>query len=128
MPPSGQIAYFRVYPEPQAHAFCTVRIFATLAAMRAYVRSTGRSAPRGCKAMHRRSVNRSLGEVVFAQDWLLNGIVAHEAAHVALWWGRRVRLDQRPDAEVEERFATALGEISRQIAHQIWERGLAVPR
>ena len=63
------------------------------------------------------------------------GVIAHECTHAALGWAKRIGLNPISAAVTrggcliadadEERFCYGLGELNRQIAVQIWERGLS---
>lgn len=145
-PPRGQVAHFRIYPEPGLSSlFFHVRIFQTVEAMHAYVRTRpGNPARPGrfCKGMcswwtrisfrsGRGRTHPELGEIVLARRWLTMRIISHECTHAALAWARRRRVDvaERGRGQHvsggEERFCGALGDMARQIAAYMWDHGLA---
>lgn len=151
---SGQLCAFNIYPEPRkkSRLFFKVRIFRSKAALQAYLhshrhhyRSLGRYGLAMCskwKVTRFRKNGRArttpeMGEILFIRRQLRMGIIAHEVTHAALEWSLRVRLNPHEGAptrryrgehrcsENEERFCYGLGEMARQVAVQIWERGYA---
>lgn len=146
--PVGQIAYFRVYPEPKrSRLHFKVRIFTSQRAMREYLRaselprSLGRYGRAMCSTWDRVTVGKTMrkhpemGEMVFPVSHLGMEAIAHECTHAALGWAKRIalnpvvdgvpsRLGSRACAVDEERFCYALGQMGRQISSQIWKRGL----
>lgn len=141
---AGQIATFKIYPEPKpSRLYYQVRVFASIRVMRRYLRHTqpsrtlGRRGVAMCSsfAVLRLSGNRMrrtpcCGEIVFPLRRLRAGVIAHECAHAALGWARRIGLlvhteiTGRMVSPEEERFCSALGELNRQVAVEVWDRGL----
>lgn len=150
--PSGQIACFRIYPEPgRSRLYYQVRVFSSVQAIRDYLprskepyRRLGRYGVAMCSSYTVNQLTTAgpfrrlpiCGEIVFSLRRLRAGVIAHECAHAALGWARRIGLavEGEPAAHPrrqgnwvhanEERFCYALGELNRQIAVQVWDRHL----
>lgn len=150
--PQDQIATFRIYPEPRAsRLYYQVLVFTNVQAIRRYLRRSaypdrrlGRHGVALCSNYEiRRLSSRGrfkplpvCGEILFPRRRLRAGVIAHECAHAALGWARRIGLNvvQEPKArprrggtcvsDAEERFCYALGELNRQVAIQVWDRQL----
>lgn len=143
--PAGQIARFRIYPEKTSRLYYDVRVFTSVRATRAYLRHSpiprtlGRSGLAMCSTFTAMVVSptgrRTLpkcGEIVFPVRALRAGVIAHECTHAALGWARRIGLQFTAEtvtrrgwvSPAEERFCYALGELNRQVAVQVWDRGL----
>jgi hypothetical protein len=145
--PRGQLAYFRIYPERRSRLHYRVRVFASVAAIRRYLKASrvpqrrlGRRGLAMCSTytMQRRRAGRwrtlpVMGEIVFPRRGLRAGVIAHECTHAALGWAARIGFTpidtpatRRRHLWVsadEERFCYGVGEMNRQIAVQIWKRG-----
>lgn len=143
---AGQIAYFRVYPEPGiSRLYFTVRIFQSSNTMRRYLRRR-RVGParvgRRCRGIcsgwtisdRRHGCWRArphIGEIVYLRRWLGARVLSHECAHAMFVWARRRRVDitdmghGRFIEGGEERACGVLGDLMRQISIQVWDRGLA---
>jgi hypothetical protein len=141
--PRGQIAHFRIRPEPSKRFFFHVRVFSTVAHMHHYLRygPIPRQPGRFCKGIcstystQRRQGGRwrttpEMGEIVFALRWLGAGVIAHECTHAALHWAERRGHDVKDRGRGrfigggEEPFCGALGEMARQIARYLWAHEL----
>lgn len=149
--PAGQLAFFRIYPEKgKSRLYFDVRVFASVKAIRRYVkasdmpsRTLGRYGLAMCSSWIRIRIRKGrlsprrlpdMGEILFPVRGLTAGVIAHECTHAALAWAARVGLNPverkfaRGDhlwaSKAEERFCYGLGELNRQIAVVIWDKGL----
>jgi hypothetical protein len=146
----SEIATFRIYPEKRtSRLYFQVRVFSSVTAIRRYLkysdlnrRTLGRYGLAMCSTFDVLKGKRGrwrkqpiMGEILFPVRGLRAGVIAHECTHAALGWARRIGLNPVSAAVKqgrclvadanEERFCYALGELNRQIAIQIWERGLS---
>ena len=113
------IAAMRVYPTPTTTLYARVLVFDTQRAMHKYALRTGHSPGRYQAVSQaiitqirrkRRGVVRVLrtrpvfAELLFYERGISLGTVAHECFHVALMYGRRMRLDLN-DLAIQDEFA-----------------------
>lgn len=132
---------FRIRPG-RSRLYYTVRVFATCAAMRQYIRrhrsvrvtgncqglATSFTVMRGERGRWR--TTRHAGELLLVVGYLGSRIVTHECAHLALAWARRVRVDLVGRGTAgnvsadEERFCYALGDLVAATYVQLYRRNL----
>lgn len=143
--PRGQLAYFRVFPEPTSRLHYRVRVFESTAALRKYLtrgrlpwrRSLGRYGRAMCSSWQRLKggkMSPDCGEILFVKAWLGMEVITHESTHAAVNWANRIKLTFDRDPIVrgrsklaspdEERFCYGLGQLAKQIAARLYERKL----
>lgn len=80
--------------------------------------------------------NKCLGSMVFHRERLGCGIVSHEASHAVIRWMERMKMNKEfgqnlmtpADGfvdvnDIEEVFCYAVGEVTSQIYHNLWDKG-----
>ncbi len=145
--PTGQVAYFRVFPESTSRLHYRVRVFTSERALRAYLRSGDLSRSLGrygralCSSWQRVRLTAKgerllpdMGEILLTTRWLGTEVLAHECTHAAVHWAQRIGLQPMSDETVvrrrklaspeEERFCTGLGRMVRQLVSGLYARKL----
>lgn len=84
---------FQARPREHSNYYFRVIIFPSQREMRAYERSVGAPCPQKYDALTICHSDRRwlLGELLFTVQQLTPELIAHEAAHAADWYARRVR-------------------------------------
>jgi hypothetical protein len=140
--PPDPICSFRVYPNEKGLYF-RVFVFETVREMYRWGKACcfefageydACTVPYKSYPKASRRVSPELGQLCFAKPHLGAGVQAHEAAHAALTWLRRLGRvkedevvglpnDNAPDG-TEELYAGAVGEVARQLNAEFTRRGL----
>lgn len=138
--PPGQVACFRIFPEPTSRLFYRVRLFATPDAMRDYLiaddidRTAAYGARALCSRWTRTRISASgrtrtvpeMGELLFVVRTIDHEVIAHEVGHAVIGWAQRIGLHPfATDATAqyashdEERSCYALGRMVLQITQRV---------
>lgn len=140
---------FRCYPESISSQYYTVYIFDKKSRMYDYYEKFNLIIPSNNKREGRqhdelnflaitnswRSYKgnqelRDIGQVLFYSSKLGAGIVAHEMSHAALYWFNKIVTDPQnifDNANYDERFAWALGNLVNQFWDKYWSIESKVP-
>jgi hypothetical protein len=138
--PAGQLACFRVFPEPSSRLFYRVRVFATPVTLGEYLRSDDidRSAAYGARALCSRWTRTrttgtgrtrtlpEMGEILFVAPLIDHEVISHEVAHAAIGWAQRIGIrpfatgtDCQYAGPDEERYCYALGRMVLQVTERV---------